>query len=358
MTTNSTKTPFSGFEHKIPAKLSRSKLLAWLLLILLAATGTCDYCQKHTVLQATQQEFIPSIASGVNIAADYRAIDERQQASLASRQNESSSDYHDWNQKTARDIEQAVRITASGGISDPITMLRLPEVVDMTNFYGGGFVDYREAADAVRADLACGDFQSAKSDYEASKKTLSTEVYPVAQQLFETGMKGLQIAAMTNRGGWTATNDALLAESVLLIAFLAWQYVFILLKCKIILQGTVLALLFSIATVAGTYQCDRMLDKHFAQAYQQDVLQLQSAQPFAAAQSFPAGDRAFSTTTAHSASPMQFAEDGLQRDLAKGSAFHDHLLAVALALLFAAGLSYSQAVARASKVARANSGDF
>jgi hypothetical protein len=167
-------------------------------------------------------------------------------------------------------VEAATHINPPGGLL-VYKVAGLPNLVDCSELYQQGFYDYREDVDLARADLRARDLKAARAEFADSERVLSTEVYPAVQALYDSGLAGLQNADSDYQGSLTILNDALVVAGFLLFGVILWQYWYILTNCKIVLQGTLLTILFG-ATAAGSIHygyksLNGHLNKAFAESY-------------------------------------------------------------------------------------------
>jgi len=354
MTTKTTVTRAGWFEKTIPAKLSRSSYMVWLLLLFAAALLTGAFIQKHSVMQAIHTQSLPSIESGLNLTADFQGMqgklnDAVKELSNAGQYKLFTRDdlpdppkfhaaYNRLRDQTIADLETATRINSASGILT-INLPGLPPVVDTKELFKIGFQSYEADVNSAWSALEDNDLTTAQTKIDAAEKTLEGVIYPAAQRLYDSGAQSLTMSFAQYAQFHKVLTYAIFITGGLLLALICWQYMFMLANCKILLQATIVTLLLSAAPLTYAHIGFHRVDNHLTRVYALDypVLLSKSQSKQALSQS---ATLAASAELAHTATVQFEGELGKSENAIR-------YLPFAFVVFIFAGLFYKLALSRA-----------
>jgi hypothetical protein len=273
MTTKMTANRAGWFEKTVPAKLSRSTYMIWLLLIIAGSVLTGAFTLKHSVVQALHTQSLPAIESGLNLTADFRIMQSDVQSATKAESAEVGAkyraEYNRMRDKTMSDLETTRHIAAPSGFLT-VPLPGLPAAPETTDLLTIGFQTYEGDVNLVWSALDHKDAASATLHSEAAAKTLSRVIYPTAQKLYDSGAETMTVSfAQYERFNQDLTYAGYASAGVLL-ALICWQYMFMFANCKILLQATILTLLLAVVPFGYAHQGLHAVDRHLMSAHSAD----------------------------------------------------------------------------------------
>jgi hypothetical protein len=344
MSTQLTLPRISLFERTTPAKLSRSSVLLWILICLTACSLGFSYDWHNRLLQNLGSHTIPLQAAGRELGTDFAGMDfdaQIEEAGLDESQvTKARADYALWHNKATRDLEAVGRIPAA---ADPWYVFHRKTVADDSKPIANmASLLYQQDEDLAAALQLRASGKTTEGAELFAHARMNTQLQEQAQSLIESSSSAYETAFNAYYVWHSRFVNFNYATAAIVLAFLAWQYLFILLNCRVVIQGTLVSILLCGFAFAYTDLGYRIADHHRHEAFWVFIPNnLATAVP----EQRTTTDWVAQNNRAQAASAQILAFQG---HISKAQGHIRYLLAALVALLIA-GQTYKLAVFRAKR---------
>jgi hypothetical protein len=332
------------FERTTPAKLSRSTIFVWVLLCLAGCAIGFSYDWHNRLLQNLAIHTVPTEIAGHELSADFAGMAyDAQLEALAGDTDQTSkvrADYTLWHNKATRDLDAVSRLPPAVDpwyvFPDKVVAADSKLVLEMAPL----LYEHDQALAEARQLLAAGQSGAADKPFRSASEILTK--LKVTSDLLISNSSSAYYAALGSYVPWhQRLVTANYAAAAIVLAFLAWQYLFILIKCRVVIQSTLVSLLLCAFAFGYTDLGYRVAEHHlYAAEFEMIPTNLATVPEQRAATDWTAQIKS-SQAAAATATAFQG-----QASKAEG---HIRYLLVALVALLLAGQTYKLAVLRAKR---------
>jgi hypothetical protein len=237
-----------------------------LLLLLATLFMGFVFCETNARTAALGSYAEPSSFGGYMLMTDFKSMATAAGTEFASDspsvRSQARTDYTAWRDKAVSEVDATTHIAP---VTDwlswrAVTAPQSPALIARLKTASSAYLEDVSLARALRDS---GNEEAAQEKFQASVQEMNTDLYPVAQALFDSGNKAFrQTVSVYN--DWH--NRLVIANYLVaagLLAFIAWQYMFILRRGdRAILQGTLVTFLLTAAVAGYAYQGLQGVNQH------------------------------------------------------------------------------------------------
>jgi hypothetical protein len=258
------------FDRSTPAKLGRSVMFMWLLVVIASAFFVFSWQEQHSRIQSLSQQALPSVVGGYNLMADFQAMAGAAQAEFQDNNTAAktaANDYNRWRDNAETDLDSVLHIKVVPG---PLTWSSDKPNAQQAALFAklkAAFTNYGDDVNAAQVLRDGGNVQAAQEKLAASTDEMNTILYPAARALFDSGHDTFKQTVAAYQSWHSLLEKGTGAVAAVLFAFICWQYAFILIRGnRAILQGTILTLLLAGAVSGYAYEGMKGVDLHVQRA--------------------------------------------------------------------------------------------